>query len=84
MASLRSATLIKSSSKIIPRQNRIIIRNLTNSTIKLNATAVDSKPIKWLREDVQKIYDSPLMDLIFKAVSYTKIPHQQSKKKNNR
>ncbi|SCV67765.1 BQ2448_5376 [Microbotryum intermedium] len=35
-----------------------------------NATAVEAPGTKqWSREDVQKVYDTPLMDLIFRAVS---------------
>jgi hypothetical protein len=44
-----------------------------------NATAVDgstysdnsaslAQPSRWKREEIQKIYDGPLMDLVFRAV----------------
>lgn len=44
-------------------------RYLTPSLRRGNATAVEAPSGKhWAREEVQEVYDSPLMDLIFRAV----------------
>ncbi|SGY16748.1 BQ5605_C012g06974 [Microbotryum silenes-dioicae] len=41
-----------------------------------NATAVEAPGTKqWSREDVQQVYDTPLMDLIFRAASVHRVNH---------
>lgn len=42
-----------------------------------NATAVDplNKPKPWSRQEVQEVYDTPLFELIFRAVRPLSVAH---------
>ncbi|KAM0788613.1 hypothetical protein ACM66B_001732 [Microbotryomycetes sp. NB124-2] len=67
----RSSTRVGSSLSALPLAGRrVALLGRATGSVRTHATAVDAQaPRQWTRQQIQQVYDTPLMDLIFEAAT---------------
>lgn len=75
-------SILSSMSRIasLSKQSRIFVRSLVTPTTTLTTSTPSSPPRKiWTKNEIQSVYDSSLLDLVFRAASVHRMHHDPNK-----